>query len=267
MEKAGESGGALGKDQLALLSARICGRTVAPRGDEEASCRAPVWRTLGRLRLSKQRPVGFLSSSPMTDRRTALGSRPSASQITANEKTYRRSPLVIHRSASPRTSPSADLKLWSASSSTASIRARMPDQGGAACVCVVVGISVVGISKEASATWAISFIEVFPYAWAAPRRCRRLAPRWGSYVSEWGPLCPACGQVNVFTTKLPSSITTVLIDTSGPREILAIQDGRTHKGRCALPVQRRSPSNRTLGYRRAVCRLGEGRSTRVTLCA
>jgi hypothetical protein len=160
-----------------------------------ASCRAPVWRTLGRLRSSKRPRVAFLSSSPMTDRCTAFGSRPSASQITANENTYRCSRLVIQSFASARARESGDLKLLIASSSTASIRARMPEQGRATCGCVVVGISVVGISKEANATCAISLIEVLPYARAGPRRCRRLTPRWGSYVSEWGPLCPACGRV------------------------------------------------------------------------
>jgi hypothetical protein len=82
-----------------------------------------------------------------------------------------------------------------------------------------------------------------------------------------GAVVPRVRADNVFTTKLTSSITTVLIDNSGPREILTIQDGCAHEGHWGLPVQRCSPSNRTLGYRRAVCRLGEGRSTRVTLRA
>jgi hypothetical protein len=186
------------EDQLALLSARICGRTVAPRGDEEPRCRTPLWRTLGRLRLGKRQPVGSLSSSPMTDRRTALGSRPSASQITANENIYRRSRLVIQSSASARAWESGDLKLWIASSSTASIRARMPGWGRAACVCAVVGLSVVGTSNEASATCAVSFIEVFPYGWAVPRRLSKACAPVGLVRVRVGAVVPRVRADNVF---------------------------------------------------------------------
>jgi len=171
------------EDQLALLSARICGRTVAPRGDEEPSCRTPLWRTLGRLRSSKRGPVGFLSSSPMTDRRTALGSRPSASQITANENIYRRSRLVIQSSASARARESGDLKLWIASSSTASIRARMPDQGGAAFVC-----SSVETCKDANDTSAISFIEGLPLREVRAGVVEGLCPG-GARTSQSGGRC------------------------------------------------------------------------------
>jgi hypothetical protein len=151
----------------------------------------------------------------MTDRRTALGSRLSVSQITANEKTYRRSPLVIHCSASARTSLSDDLKLWIASSSTASISARMPDQGRAACVRAVAGISVVGISKGANATCTISFIEVLPYVRAAPRRCRRLAARWGLVRVRVGAVVPRVRAGNVFTTADVVWVTTRRIDGNG----------------------------------------------------
>ena len=58
-----------------------------------------------------------------------------------------------------------------------------------------------------------------------------------------GAVVPRVRAGNVFTTRLPSSITTVLIDNSGPREILTIQDGCAHEGHWGLPVQRVTGGN------------------------
>ena len=151
------------------------------------SCILVRWRMLGRLRLSK-RPLGcfvFLFTSPMMDRRTALGTRSRVSQMTANENTYRRSELIIQASAAARTTLCDELKLWIPSSSTANIRARIPGPGGVAGVC-----SVGRISRPASGTCAISFTELLPWRGLRPGVGDALRRGRGSYVSESGLLSP-----------------------------------------------------------------------------
>jgi len=101
------------------------------------------------------------------------------------------------------------------------------------------------------------------YAQALSKACAQV----GLVRVRVGAVEPRVRAGNVFTTRLRSWITTVVINNSGSREILTIQDGCAHEGHWGLPVQRCSPSSCTFGYRRAVCRLGEGRSTRVTLRA
>jgi hypothetical protein len=152
----------------------------------------------------------------MTDRRTALGSRLSVSQMTANEKTNRRSPLVIQCSASARTILFDDLKLWIASSSTASIRARMPDQGRAACGWVVVGLSVVGTSNEANATCAISFIEILPYCVGYAQALSKACTPVELVRVRVRAVVPRVRAGNVFTTAAILWVTTRRIDGNGP---------------------------------------------------
>ena len=221
-----------------------------PRADDRPII--PVWRTLGRMRGNERRPVGFLSSSPMTDRRTALGSKPRASQMTANENTYRQSRLVIQSSASARARDSGDLKLLIASSSTASIRARIPDQGGAAFVC-----SSVETCKDADDTSAIRFIEVLPGAGCAQALSKACAPV-GLVRVGVGAVVPRVRAGNVFTTVEVLRITTVVLNNNGTYETIIIQDRWARwPARPHLNGSIPSPSTLPVGG-------GRGRATRRT---